>query len=89
MRIEKVHTPTVPDGRPAANNISWDSAQPTSGWDSAIGCHLTDVFDKFKEIKNRVKTLIATFHRSIIFTKLSNLATRHSNLECLTKYGAN
>jgi Reverse transcriptase (RNA-dependent DNA polymerase)/Endonuclease-reverse transcriptase len=39
------------------------------------GHHLTDVFDKFKEIKNRVKTLIATFHRSIIFTKLSNLAT--------------
>jgi hypothetical protein len=40
MRTKEVHTPTVPDGRPAAINISWDSAQPTqqtSGWDSAIG----------------------------------------------------
>ena len=37
MRFKKVHTPTVPDGLPAANNKAWDSTQPTSGWDSAIG----------------------------------------------------
>jgi Reverse transcriptase (RNA-dependent DNA polymerase)/Endonuclease-reverse transcriptase len=39
------------------------------------GHQLIDVFERFREIKNRVKQLIATFHRSIIFSKLSNLAS--------------
>jgi Reverse transcriptase (RNA-dependent DNA polymerase)/Endonuclease-reverse transcriptase len=39
------------------------------------GRQLTAVFDKFREVKNRVKQLIATFHRGIIFDKLSNLAS--------------
>jgi hypothetical protein len=39
------------------------------------GRQLTDVFDKFREIKNKVKQLIATFHRGIIFEKLNNLAS--------------
>jgi len=51
------------------------------------GHQLAGVFDKFREVKNREKQLIATFHRVIILIKLSSLARTTKIWSVLRDFG--
>jgi hypothetical protein len=72
IKIKREFKPKLPDlindsikERDRLRNLAFRAGRQLSIFDN--------IFDKYREVKNRVKQLISSFHREIIFKKLSNL----------------